>query len=363
MRRAVPAIVLVVMVGACAAPAASTVDPSPPSPPSSAEPSRAASSSATPSEAPSPSATAAPEPIAWTAIEATGPAAREDATWTVDPESRVAYLFGGRDGATVFDDLWAYDLDASAWTAVDVATGPPARFGHEAAWIDRVGLVVVFGQAGPTFYNDVWAFDPAAGTWRELPAGGTAPRERYGSCAAVGPDGRLWISHGFTADGARFADTWAYDANAGAWADETPAGEAPVSRCLHGCWWTDEGGFALYAGQTTGVTAIGDRWELRDDAWASVEPSGPPERNLPAQARLDGATLIVGGQGVDGGYLGDAWLLPDGAAATPITWDGSGPPGRAGAAMIRDGDRLLLFGGRNADGALGDVWALAGVAG
>jgi hypothetical protein len=196
-----------------------------------------------------------------------------------------------------------------------------------------------------------------------LAAGGAAPRERYGSCAAVGPDGRLWISHGFTADGARFADTWAYDATAGAWSDVTPAGDAPVNRCLHGCWWTDGGGFALYAGQTTGVTAIGDRWELRDDAWVSVEPEGPPARNLPAQVRLDGATLVVGGQGVDGAYLADAWLLPDGANATPIAWDGAAPPGRAGASMIRDGNRLLLFGGRDAAGGLDDTWALSGVAG
>ena len=47
---------------------------------------------------------------------------------------------------------------------------------------------------------------------------------RYGTCAAVAPDGRLWISHGFTADGVRFSDTRAYDFATGAWTDETPDG-------------------------------------------------------------------------------------------------------------------------------------------
>ena len=89
--------------------------------------------------------------------------------------------------------------------------GPAARFGHEAAWVEDVGLVVFAGQAGATFFNDLWAYDPDADAWTELPGSGDVPVSRYGTCAAVGPDGRLWISHGFTSDGVRFSDTRAYD--------------------------------------------------------------------------------------------------------------------------------------------------------
>ena len=103
----------------------------------------------------------------------------------------------------------------------------------------------------------------------QLPATGAAPVARYGSCAAIGPDGRLWISHGFTQEQSRFSDTRAYDFASGTWTDETPAGPRPVERCLHGCWWTDAGELALYAGQTTGVTALDDRWILRDGAWST----------------------------------------------------------------------------------------------
>ena len=103
-----------------------------------------------------------------------------------------------------------YDLATDSWRQVETV-GPPARFGHNAAWVDNVGLVVFAGQSPTTFYNDLWAYDPAADRWRELPAGGDAPVARYGSCAAIGPDGRLWISHGFTSEGSRFADTRAYD--------------------------------------------------------------------------------------------------------------------------------------------------------
>ena len=54
--------------------------------------------------------------------------------------------------------------------------GPAARFGHEAVWVDGVGLVVWAGQAGPTaFFDDLWAFDPAANDWSHLPNDGPIP--------------------------------------------------------------------------------------------------------------------------------------------------------------------------------------------
>lgn len=293
-----------------------------------------------------------------------GPSAREDHTWTADAAGERAYLFGGRDGATIHGDLWVYDLATDTWAAEAAdGPGPAPRFGHEAVWVDDIGLVVFAGQAGPTFFNDLWAFDPDAGTWSRLEARGAIPKERYGSCAAIGPDGRLWISHGFTSDGTRFADTIAYDFRTATWTDETPEGDLPVNRCLQGCWWTDEGQFALYGGQTTGVTALGDRWVLSDAGWTRVDGVAPPDRNLYARARVPGATLVVGGQAVDGGFLSDAWLLFDGTAeARELPISGAAPAGRAGAELIADPDRdrLLLFGGRNGEGGLADLWELSG---
>lgn len=359
LRRAVAATALV-LAGCAAPPSAPSVGRSPSiaAPSASAQPSAVPPASAIPTAEPS-----APAPLAWTELAVTGPSAREDHTWTLGDGGTVAYLFGGRDGATVMGDLWAYDLATDAWASVETGDGPPARFGHEAVWVDEVGLVVFAGQAGPTFFDDLWAFDPTTSAWRRLPSGGDVPLARYGTCATIGPDGRLWISHGFTSDGTRFADTRAYDFAAGAWADETPSGDLPVSRCLHGCWWTDDGALALFGGQTTGVTALDDRWLLVDGAWQPVSGAAPGARNLYARARLDGATLVFGGQGLDGGRLDDAWLLhDDGTDARPLAVDGVGPPGRSGAELIVDAgrDRILLFGGLGSDGALADTWELAG---
>ena len=353
----------ILLIAACTATPAS----SPPAARSGDPPaSPSTTASATASGTPSPSTSAGVAPLAWAALDAAGPAAREDHTWTLDPEAGIAYLFGGREGATIHGDTWAFDLATDTWTQLAPPASPPPRFGHEAVWVEGRGVVIFAGQAGTTFYGDVWAFDPESATWAALPAGGAAPVPRYGSCAALGPDGRLWISHGFTQDGNRFADTRAYDFATGYWTDETPAGEVPVLRCLHGCWWTDDGELALYAGQTTGITSLEDRWRLADGAWTFVDGQLPPARNLYARARLDAATLVFGGQALDGGYLGDLWLLADDsddARMLEPVGDGPQPAGRAGAEMIFDveGGRALLFGGRTSDGALSDTWSLGGL--
>lgn len=341
------------------------------------EPSPATSDSAGPSSSGSPpsgsSAGASPPitEIGWSQQPATdpAPAPREDHTWTITPDGATAYLFGGRDQASAYDDLWAYSLATGAWSLVTPSGETPSgRFGHNAAWADGIGLVIFAGQAGADFFNDLWAYDAASNAWRSLPTSGALPVARYGSCAAIGPDGRLWISHGFTSEGQRFADTRAYDFEIGAWTDETPVGDAPIRRCLHACWWTEDGGLILYGGQTTGTTALGDLWRLEPgerpgtSAWTqlAVTEGMPPNRNLYAASRWGLGTLIFGGQGTDGEYVADTWWLADDAAAVPQEIGGAGPTARSGAELIADADggRLLLFGGRSGDSVFGDLWQL-----
>ncbi len=325
----------------------------------------------------SPGAAATPPSVAtsgtWARVE-TGsghPAAREDHTWTVDSDEHDAWLFGGRDGATVFDDVWTFRVKEDSWERIEVTgDGPAARFGHEAAWVAGLGLVVFGGQAGSTFFDDLWLFEPSAdrasGTWRLLPPGGGAPVARYGSCSGIGPDGRFWISHGFTSDGARFADTLAYDFTAQAWTDQAPATERPVERCLHACWWTSDGRLALYGGQTTGVAALGDLWLLTPgtggaatNQWVETAKQEPDARHLPAIARRGDATFLFGGRGTDREALGETWLATDGAGFERFETDGNEPPARSGATLAYDplGDRLLLFGGLGSE-AKDDLWAL-----
>ena len=286
----------------------------------------------------------------------------------MDESGSTAYLFGGRAGATAFDDLWAYDLAAGTWREIEVAgPRPAARFGHEAAWTSlKDGLVMTLGQAGSTFFGDIWQFDPGTSTWRELPSEGRTPLPRYGSCSGIASDGRLWISHGFTEDGSRFSDTRAYDFEAEAWVSETPSAGAPKERCLHVCWWTQDGAFTLYGGQTTGVPALGDLWSLvpgqdgAENTWRQLAEPGAVARHLPAVAQRGPLTYLVGGRDLHRAPLDDTWVVDDRNAGTFMrVQTGGGPPARSGAALVHDEerDRMLLFGGIG-EGALGDLWAL-----
>ena len=351
---------------------ASATAPAPATPsPRPVTPTRAVSTvapSAVPAATPAPSA--APTPLAWSEVTTVGdaPRAREDHTLTIVGDR--ALLFGGRDGSRVFGDLWSLDLATSRWELLDPGgPSPAARFGHEAVAVEGLGLVVFAGQAGPTsFFGDLWAFDPATDRWTELPAGGARPVPRYGSCMALAADGRLVISHGFTEDGTRFADTRAYDPDPGRWADITPGDPLPVARCLHGCWLLPDGRFVLYAGQTTGVAALGDLWALdglgtAGARWSRVDGERPAELNRYARVQLaDGSVLVFGGQGIDRGVLDDLLLVESASLAVRVLdIDGIRPAARFGAELVHDPGRgrVLLFGGTSGRDAFADLWSIA----
>jgi hypothetical protein len=362
-RLAILAVLVALVAGACGADARSAPPPAGPS--STAV---APTLSADPGRSPGP-ATASPLPTptspTWRQVTVDGPspAGREDHTWTADPATGSIWLFGGRDGGTVFGDLWRYDPAGSAWSRVEPeGPAPDGRFGHTGTWVPGKGLVIWSGQAGSRFFADLWAFDPESNRWAELPARGAVPPARYGSCAALAPDGRLWVSHGFTQDAGRFSDTVAYDFGAGTWADTTA--EGPVIRCLHDCLFTPDGAFLLYAGQTTGAPAIGDLWIRPADAGWSPGPAAepvPPPRQLYGLASRASAAYVFGGGGADGTKLGDLWRLD----LESLTWQalqptGVAPAARSGSAMAAHAGSgaILMFGGTDGAAGLADVWQL-----
>lgn len=348
------ALALLLLVSGPAA-ASHAQDPSPlPSPTSTESPA--------PTHSPPPESPRMTENLVWTDISpARGPAAREDHTWTVDGDGRFAYLFGGRDGGQAFDDLWRFDLASDTWQKLAPrGAKPAARFGHSAVWTADRGLIVFAGQRGADFFGDLWAYDPTTDSWSELPGNGAAPKARYGSCMVNGPDGRLWISHGFTFAG-RFDDTRAYNLATERWSSIAPDGRRPGERCLHDCFTSATGELVLYGGQDNATASLGDLWVTRADGTWQRRPDPPPAaRRLYAVAEAGPEAWIFGGVRADNEPLDDLWRVDrETLEFERAALDGATPSARYGATLITDTarGRLLLFGGQGRQ-ARADVWQL-----
>lgn len=339
---------------------------------------------ATATEEPTPTATAtepAPTPTepptaGWTMLEPDGdvPAGRRDHSLVVDQAEELVYLFGGRAGNEPLNDLWAYDINENRWTEIEPdGDVPAARFGHNALFDETQQLMVIFGgQAGTTFYNDVWIYDPVANVWAEISPGdedGT-PRPRYGSAGAVRAGGSgLYVSHGFTNSG-RFDDTWLFNVQTGRWSDVSPDnGVRPEPRCLTRMAPDPERErLLLFGGQADDAPYLGDLWAFDTAArnWTEIETNNPPPRNLFSLVRNpETGNLILFGGASEDGLRGDIWIFDveeerwSAEVIDPTISVLIPPRDSHDAVWLESRGVMVMFGGRDEDGMLNDLWVYA----
>lgn len=324
---------------------------------------------------PTPATGAAPQPAAdrtavWRRLEPRGslPPARADHSLTADATGSRAYLFGGRTGGEALNDLWAYDVDAAAWTSLTPAgEAPAARFGHNAAYDPAAERLLVFGgQAGQRFFSDVWAYDVRGNAWRRLAGEGEGPRARYGAGGAYDPRaGVLYVTHGFTTSG-RFDDTWAFAPASAAWAEASPSGGArPLKRCLlRTTADPDRGRLLLFGGQSDSEPFLGDLWafDTAGRGWRRLDAAGPSPRNLYAAVRCEGRPrlLLFGGR-TEAGDSDELWELDlERDAWSPVAARDGAPAARSShdAAWLPGRDVVLVFGGRSGESDLDELWQL-----
>ncbi len=312
-------------------------------------------------------AAAAPPAPGWTRLATTDdPPGRANPILVVAGEERAAYLHAGRRGGDTLGDLWRLDLDSGAWTQLEPeGPGPTPRFSHTGVWDERRSRLVVFsgeGRGFGDFFSDVWAYDPATNRWTELAPEGAGPPARYGSCAGYDSAGdRFLISHGFTDDG-RFDDTWAFSLADNTWTDVTPSGARPGERCLHACAYDGlTGSLVLFGGQDNDAPFLGDTWVLADGAWSELAGDGPSPRKFPAMAATEASVVLFGGIGFEG-RTDDTWATSGGSAWSAVA-AGTPPPARESHAAAYDPGTasIVVFGGTGPDGDLADTWILSGV--
>jgi len=329
---------------------------------------------------------------AWAEIAPGGtgaPAARAEHAALYDSARGRMLVFGGAAGAAYFNDTRALALGGSPGWAQIVVPGmkPAARRGHAAIYdAPRDRLIVFGGFDGATHRNDVWALSLAGlPAWLQLSPTGTPPAGRADCAAIYDPlRDRLLLFGGF--DGATpLGDAWALSLAGGtpAWSALSPSGAPPAAR------WGATGIYdpvrdrVVVFGGDDGGALLDDAWGLDLGgaiAWAPFAPSGtPPSARADHAAIYDAGRdrMVMFGGRDSAGARDDLWSLTLGGAAgsgpeagathapkwTALGPTGGPPPARLGHSAIYDpiADRMAIFAGGAADTAAprrNDTWLL-----
>ena len=218
----------------------------------------------------------------------------------------------------------------SEWQILETTnTVPPKRAEHTAVY-DFVNKMVVFGGYDDLndAQNDTYAldFNVTPASWTLVSISGDKPAPRYGHSAVWTPMG-IMVFGGRNGTGEFFDDCWKLELSKKDWEKMDVTGDKPSARWQHTAVWMD--------------------------------PS-PGET---------GRMLVFGGQGENGEYLDDFWVLREpGPMDPPNVWRweriypiGDLPSARTGHATGTgwgwQGERMVyIFGGYDGDENLNDIY-------
>ena len=173
----------------------------------------------------------------WRRVAAAGapgaPAPVRSCAAAFDRHGRQLLVFGGWDGVTPTNGVWALKRDGEWRRLCDAAScgpGPTPRRAAQAVYDPAGRRLLVFGGLDGQYRNDLWALSLGERPrWQPLAAAGPQPAPRAGHSLAYDAERRrLWLFGG-TTSGADFGDTWTFDLAAGTWSEVPATGPAPRS--------------------------------------------------------------------------------------------------------------------------------------
>jgi hypothetical protein len=308
-------------------------------------------------------------------VTGSSPTPRFNASMVWDSGRNRAILFGGIDDTGRLNDIWEWD--GTAWTdRTPSGTKPSPRHSAMIAYDSARAKTVLYagnvgsgvGTAAATGGNGVdetWEWDGPTGAWTKIAA--TSPTSTmyyYNYChmAYDASAGKIVLYYYFN-------QLWEYNPATPAWTAVPSTTPTKVDSTYPPYPYTpvvyDSGRQKLvFFGGQSYPRAL---WELKvsDYTWInrSNPVSGPIQRQYPSIAfdSKSATTIVFGGySSVDSAYKQDTYEWSgNGMALTNRTTGGMKPPPRSQAGMSYDSkrDRMLLFGGYGATGALDDLWA------
>ncbi len=316
-------------------------------------------------------------PVSWSPILASGsfPDPRYNHGVIYDAPRNRMLLFGGYDTRTRLyrNDVWALTLgDSPEWMELLPSGDPPAgRYRHKMAYDpERDHMLVFGGYDGTAVRNDAWLLDLSGDpTWQLVTPEGAAPVPRFGHTAIYDSAGERMVVFAGSDGLHALGDAWALTLReAPTWVRVGPVAAVPVPRQQHAVAYDPHRRRMLMFGGFDDVYFHNDLWALGLGGvpeWTELSPLGdPPSPRYGHSAVYDPMRdrLVVFG-GYDGTQLlNDVWILTLSGTPTwsPLYVQGTPPSGRFGASAIYDPvrDRVLIFGGLDAQDARNDLWEL-----
>ena len=287
----------------------------------------------------------------------------------------------------------------STWTELSLSGGPPlARGFHSAVFDPEMNRMILFGGktsnacSGVTpLLNDLWVLENPDGTsgppnWIQLASSGTPPSGRgYHSAVYDAVHDRMILFGGDPSIGdcgGRGNDVWVLTDATGSegtstWNQLNPVGPPPSGRGLHSAVYDPATNrMIVFGGEQACGSPLSDVWVLDNangeggsPAWTQLSPAGtPPAGRGSHSAAYDIAAnrMIVFGGATASGAINDVWVLENanGSGGTPA-WiqlgpTGAPPSGRWSHTSVYDltTNRIVIFGGSTDSGLVNDLWVL-----
>lgn len=103
------------------------------------------------------------------------PSLRSRASLVWDATRRRLLMFGGEvvesndvDRPHLENELWSWSFKSGAWSLLDPAGAPSARYQHASAWDSTSERLIVVGGYGSGFTDEIWEYSAPSNTWRHL---------------------------------------------------------------------------------------------------------------------------------------------------------------------------------------------------
>jgi hypothetical protein len=296
------------------------------------------------------------------------PSARSGASMAFDAARGVVLLVGGTDSAGARQETWTWD--GAVWNEVTPVPSPPARSGAGIGYDATRGLVVLYGGtgAGGSVLGDTWIWNGAAWTEQVCAVGPSCPDRR--TEAAMTSGSSVFLFGGRSVTGL-LNDNWGHGST---WFQVfTPLPVPPMPSTRRGMVYAYDpvrNARVLFGGVTSASNPA-PAGTYRDDTWVSgVEIALPATQEKPvarafAASAFDvrrGELIIFGGMNANG-PLGDTWSW-DGSGWRDITPSTDAPSPRRQHAMAYDPATrsIVVLGGFDlaSQTLVDDMWAWNG---